>query len=253
MSEILEALTKTEVWVSLCLGIIVPWLLKRLRLRFERFTQRLPEFKSEAAQKLKGWLKSRLRKHLLKLKSKRFDQTAINREIAKTYAALVIFCIYASIWMVFVMLQKLDKGSLLMAMIPALIAEAFWITKSAHVDSLIRSAKRLRHNARRIERLLDAREDAKHGVQRLALEHHPLSEQARAEAHFDDDSFTGTVWIWATARLAWDPERCIAGYDFSYEFDPELGKKRIRFEPTDKPLLADREIVRRKPAPQPQT
>lgn len=252
MSEILEALTKTEVWVSLCLGIIVPWLLKRLRLRFERFTQRLPEFKSDAAQKLKGWLKARLRKHLLKLKAKRFDQAAINREIAKAYAALVIFCVFGAFWLAFILLMKLDKGAVAVLLIPVLIAESIWLLKSAHVDHLIESAEKLRRNKGRIQRQLAQRLQIREEVADAARRYRHLTTAVNSDVVLDDDPHSGVIWLWSITRGMYGTAQCVAGYDFTYTFDKQVGKRTPSFKMSGKdfPPHPSWEHKRRAPAAQ---
>lgn len=235
MSEILEALTKTEVWVSLCLGIVVPWVLKRLWSKLEKVTKALPEFRNEAAKAMRAWLRRRVRSHLLKIKAKRFDQTAIQREMAKSYAALVIFCVSGVVLMDFVLFQRPPGIAIAFAFVPVMTAEVLWLLKSAQVDSLLKASRDIQVNSGRVKRSLELRALRHNEVIEAAAGLHDRGFQIEVDAL--EEGTSGSVWVWRSdLGLFYELRKCIAGYDFNYQFNKEAGKATPNLVPTSKPL-----------------
>ncbi|WP_236207833.1 hypothetical protein [Pseudomonas tohonis] len=234
MSEILEALTKIEVWVSLCLGIVVPWLLKHLRLKSVQLMQRLPEFKGKAANSIEKWIRGRIKKDLLKVKAKRFDQAAITREISKANTALIIFGVLTGVWMIFVITQRLQGWQLVLAILPALLAEIIWVLESSDVSTLLESARRLRQNKSRVEKLLRQRDRLKSELAEAAIKYRHLTTPFNTDVILDESLEGGSVWLWTIRREANGLFQCVAGYDFTYTFDKSAGNKTPRFRMTGK-------------------
>jgi len=107
---------------------------------------------SGAKGKLLKGLRHQKYKRLKKIKSKRFDSVAINREITLNYALFVVFASTAIGTLAAVI--NLPFGShlshtltiaisLLMAL-PALAFEVAWLTVSSSVDDLLKYRKRIK-------------------------------------------------------------------------------------------------------------
>jgi hypothetical protein len=113
---------------------------------------------SRAKGKLLSHLRHQKYKHLKKVKRIRFDGTAINREIALSYALFVCFVTttIAAIAVMFSLSAAVRESKLLTvitgltAATPALIFELAWLLASSRVDELLKYRRLIKPRNRRL-------------------------------------------------------------------------------------------------------
>lgn len=236
LSEIVTVLSKTEVWVPIVIGLAPQWV-KPIWWAGVKIKSHLPKFKSKTAKTLKKFARRGTRSGLLKVKAKRFNQTAINREIAKNYTYLSLFWIFTSTWYLLTLLQIIDKPMTVLGAVPIIYFEIMWLTKSFYVDNLVIHAKKIKQNARLQDKRIRYRESIESIIFHAgAAEHDQFSKDA-IRVIFSDESLSKGTWVasYGTTNL------CM---EFDYALDPEKNRKIVKFYNTrrhDKDYLLPRE------------
>jgi hypothetical protein len=132
-----------EIWVSSLIGALIALLLK---VAYQQASKWLPRFLSSATGSLKGIGRAYRKRHLLKVKAKRFDSIAINREIARSYAYLVLFWLCGLIWISqFIAFTEAPTSKAvgasayyaLFGPLPMYFFEFAWLRKSGFLDSVL--------------------------------------------------------------------------------------------------------------------
>jgi hypothetical protein len=145
-----------EIWVSGLIGALIALLLK---VAYQQASKWLPRFLSSATGRLKGMGRALRKRHLLKVKAKRFDSIAINREIARSYAYLVLFWLCGLIWVgQFIALadgKTLEAAGaggyyVLFGPLPAYFFEAAWLKKPDFLDSVLLHRSKIRRCGMRL-------------------------------------------------------------------------------------------------------
>ncbi|WP_337058278.1 hypothetical protein [Pseudomonas sp. USHLN015] len=212
ISEIISVLSKTEVWLPIIIGLSPQWM-KPIWILAVRILKHLPAFKSRAAIATRKFLRHGIRNSLLKVKAIRFDQTAVNREIAKNYAFLILFCTSTASWYILTLLEKIDKPLTILAAIPVFYFEIMWLRKSFQVDSLLIHTRKLRQNARIQEKKIIQRKRIENIIFQAGLKQYEQFTKDKIRVIFSDDSFTSGTWIASYGST----NICM---DFDYKSDP---------------------------------
>lgn len=160
----LEFITDPPWWVILLLGWLLPpfgW----VRAQLPRLAQ-LPSMVSTARSatwrflldRMRSFFRGREKKRLQKIKAVRFHSTLINRQVAKSYAYLVLFMLSALIYF---------SGVVAMGMVPKeaealkvfwmiltgpfmLVFELLWLITAGKVDSLLKYRQKIRRHGMRL-------------------------------------------------------------------------------------------------------
>ncbi|MDI3371649.1 hypothetical protein QLG14_20640 [Pseudomonas sp. V104_10] len=151
----IELFSNPEWWITIAVGAVVSAVLPRAC----KGCRNLGAWTMNSAKgKLQAWMRCQKRKRLIKIKSKRFDSLAINREVVLSYALFIIFVIVSIATLAAIGNLQTPKSSSepttiilgLFLAIPALIFEIAWLNASNRVDELLKYRKRIRRSRQKL-------------------------------------------------------------------------------------------------------
>ncbi len=151
----IELFSNPEWWITTAAGAVVSAVLPKA---YKGCRNLGAWIMTSAKGKLQAWMRSKKRKRLMKIRFKRFDSLAINREIVLSYALFIIFVIVSIATLAAIAnIQTPKNGSEaativlgLFLAIPALTFEVAWLNASNRVDDLLKYRKRIKRIHRQL-------------------------------------------------------------------------------------------------------
>lgn len=152
----LESVLSTNNWIAAIIGVIVTSLMNWL---YRYGLRRFPMVLNATWSGVRRWARARRKAHLLRVKAIRFDSMKINREIARSYAFLVLFLVgvmFYAISLLLVSKPSAETPALLVTWafglgIPMLSFELCWLLSSSRVDALLKSRAKIISRGRRLK------------------------------------------------------------------------------------------------------
>ncbi|WP_090312013.1 hypothetical protein [Pseudomonas linyingensis] len=151
----LETVLSLDTWITAAIGAVVSYLMSWLyRLVHRHF----PAVLNTTWSSVRGWARAREKAHLQRIRAIRFDSMRINREIARSYAFLVLFLVGAMLYAVGLLLAPKPAAAnhALLALwgfgfgIPMLSFELAWLLSSSRVDAILKSRAKITSRGRRL-------------------------------------------------------------------------------------------------------
>ena len=144
-----------EWWTTLILGGVVSSIIPKAYKTLQNIAALLV---IGTKGRLQTFMRRQKRNRLIKIKSKRFDSVAINREIALSYALFVIFAIasIATIAAIAKLPSNPERSEAATVFVgfclagPAFLFEIAWLNASTRVDNLIKYRKRIKRSRQQL-------------------------------------------------------------------------------------------------------
>lgn len=151
----IETVLSAETWIGAVISTVIAGLMGWLY----RFGQRhFPVILNTTWSGVRKWARARKKAYLLRIKVIRFDSMKINREIARSYAFLVLFLLAGMLYLGSVLVapraSETSRGMLVIWGVvlggPVLIFELLWLFSSSKVDALLKSRAKIISRGRRL-------------------------------------------------------------------------------------------------------
>ncbi|MEB0008613.1 hypothetical protein QN412_03145 [Pseudomonas sp. RTB3] len=148
-----EWIANPQWWLSTIVSALIGFAIQYVYRHGRRLA---PSIMSGAKGRIRAVYRRRKCKRLKKIKAIRFDSVSINREIALSYALLVLFmttgvATIAAIISLPAEIQKSYSTTFLVGMtmaIPALLFESAWLKVSSRVDDILKHRKLIKRRGR---------------------------------------------------------------------------------------------------------